>query len=94
MIALNFLPKSYDVPEDDIVLNYKIKQNGGDAVSASTITLARPSRDSTEFEVHGALNDRNSRIDSSGTQHFRSLDVDGFAKPHDPLIASLSSSEC
>ena len=94
MIALNFLPKSFELPEDDIVLDYKVKQNGGDAVSASTITLARPSRDSTEFEVHGALSEKSARIDSSGTQHFRSLDVDGFAEPHDPLIASLPSSEC
>ena len=82
-IPVHFTAKEFSFPEDDVILKYKVKHFDGPEASRSKITMARPSRDSSEFEVHGVAPDNDSIISSGAPPLARSNDSDGYRDAND-----------
>lgn len=96
IIPMQFLAREFSSPEEDVILRYKVKRQGGSDVSNSKITLARPSRDSTDFEVHGEFPDDNSQIIPGAPPLLRSVDPEGLSisNPTEMAITAPLPQEC
>ena len=77
-IGLTFTPEVFQVPEDDVVLRYKLKRPGTDEVTSSKITLARPSLDASEFEIHGEILEDVTQANPAARPLSRSMEINDF----------------
>ena len=95
-IALQFIAEEFSLPEDNVILRYKVKHQGGSEQTHSKITLARPSRDSTDFEVHGEVIDDKSQIIPGAPPLYRSLDPDhlSISRTNEPELVDPFPLDC
>ena len=90
------MAREFSAPEDDVILRYKVKLQGGSDVSNSKITLTRPSRDSTDFEVHGAVPDDKTQIIPGAPPLYRSLSPDhlSISRTNEPELVDPFPLDC